>query len=192
MPIFWKLKLRGWNFLFFPVIFKDKLCSVETYIDNIPNSVKCFLSETFTLSLFSWTPPVLFFPRKDRRNHSPCQRQYDLGEDHCCLPHLQPSYRCQPEQIVWLIFSRTPKSNFTERTRRIDFFTWKELNNYLSPGVPKLEKNWLQKSVPNVEQNRNNYAGNTHHSENQLIINSCSGIFPILENLPVCSSSKGL
>merc|ERR1712048_978085 len=34
----------------------------------------------------------------------------------------------------------------------------------LSPGVPKLEKNWLQKSVPNVEQNRNNYAGNTHHS----------------------------
>ena len=102
------------------------------------------------------------------RSHSPSQQQQCvLGEDRCCLHHhLQPSYRCQPDQTFVVEFYHS-KAEGDDRIRsgqgRGGIFY------YLSPGVPKLEKNWLQKSVPDVEQNRDNYAGNTHHSESNPV-----------------------
>ena len=34
---------------------------------------------------------------------------------------------------------------------------------YLSPGIPYFQSNWLEPSVPDVEQDRDHDTGDTHH-----------------------------
>ena len=81
----------------------SKINSVKTLYRIFSN---VFYSTLLTLSLFSWILLVLFSPRKDMRSHSPSQQQQCvLGEDRCCLHHhLQPSYRCQPDQTFVVEF----------------------------------------------------------------------------------------
>ena len=40
---------------------------------------------------------------------------------------------------------------------------------YLGPGIPKLQKYWLEKSMPNVEEDWDNYAGDTDHSDQSTL-----------------------